>query len=53
MVGHIYRLADIFGLYRYRYIGIGNLDIGIGYIGIGNGIGYSGYRLYRYRPNIG
>ena len=25
----IYRLADIFGRYRYRYIGIGKLDIGI------------------------
>ena len=37
----IYRLADIsadiFG--RYRYIGIGKLDIGIGHIGIGIGIG--------------
>ena len=52
-VGPIYWLADIFGQYRYRYIGIGKLDIGIGHIGIGNGIGYSGYRLYRYRPNIG
>ena len=35
----IYRLADIsadiFG--RYRYIGIGKLDIGIGHIGIGIG----------------
>ena len=29
--------ADIFG--RYRYIGIGKLDIGIGHIGIGIGIG--------------
>ena len=53
-VGPIYRLADILG--RYRYIGIvnldiGNLDIGIGHIGVG--ISYSGYRLYRYRPNIG
>ena len=52
-VGPIYRLAAIYGRYRYRYIGIGNLDIGIGHIGIGIGIGYSGYRLYRYRPNIG
>ena len=52
-VGPIYRLADIFGRYRYQHIGIGKLDIGIGHIGIGNGIGYSGYRLYRYRPNIG
>ena len=33
----IYRVADIFG--RYRYIGIGKLDIGIGRIGIGIGIG--------------
>ena len=37
----IYRLvdisADIFG--RYRYIGIGQQDIGIGHIGIGIGIG--------------
>jgi hypothetical protein len=33
------------------YAGIGKLDIGIGHIGIG--IGYSGYRLYRYRQNIG
>ena len=52
-VGPIYPLADIFGRYRYRHIGIGKLDIGIGHIGIGNGIGYSGYRLYRYWPNIG
>ena len=54
-VGPIYRLADIFGRYRYRYryIGIGKLDIGIGHICIGICIGYSGYRLYRYRPNIG
>ena len=29
-VGPIYRLADIFGRYRNRYIGIGKLDIGIG-----------------------
>ena len=42
-VGPIYRLAGIFG--RYRYICIGNLDIGIG-------IGYSGYWLYQYGPNI-
>ena len=46
-VGPIYRLADKFGRYRYRYIGIGKLDIviglsvsvfgwiDIGYIGIG------------------
>jgi hypothetical protein len=54
-VGPIYRLADIFDRYRYRYryIGSGKLDIGIGHIGIGICIGYSGYRLYRYRPNIG
>ena len=26
----IYRFADIFGRYRYRYIGISKLDIGIG-----------------------
>ena len=29
----IYRLTDIFG--RYRYIGIGKLDMSIGNIGIG------------------
>ena len=50
-VGPIYRSADIFG--RYRYIGIGKLDIGISHISIGIGIGYSGYRLYRYWSNIG
>ena len=50
-VGPIYQLADIFG--RYRYIGIGKQDIGIGHIGIGIFIGYSEYWLYRYRPNIG
>ena len=41
----IYRLADIIGRYRYRYIGIGKLNIGIGHIGIGIGqidIGYIG-----------
>ena len=48
----IYRFADIFGRYRNRYIGIGKLDIGIGPIVIDNGIGYSGYQLYRYRQNI-
>ena len=42
MVGPIYQLADIFG--RYRYTGIGKWNICIG---------YSGDRLYRYRPNIG
>ena len=26
----IYRFADIFGRYQYRYIGMGELDIGIG-----------------------
>ena len=26
----IYRFADLFGRYQYRYIGIGKLDIGIG-----------------------
>jgi hypothetical protein len=36
-----------------RYIGISKRDIGIGHISIGICIGYSGYRLYRYRPNIG
>ena len=50
-VGPIYRLANIFG--QYRYIGISKWDIGIGHIGIDIGIGFSGYRLYRYRPNIG
>ena len=38
-VGPIYRLADIFGRYKYRYIGIGKWDIGIGHIGIGICIG--------------
>ena len=38
-VGPIYRLADIYGQYRYRYIGIGKLDIGIGHIGSGLCIG--------------
>jgi hypothetical protein len=52
-VGPIYRLADVFGRYQYWYIGIGKLDISINLIGIGICIGNSGYRLYRYRPNIG
>ena len=52
-VAPIYRLADIFGRYWHRYIGIGKQYIGIGHIGIGICIGYSWYRLYRYRPNIG
>ena len=52
-VGPIYWLADIFGQYRYRYISIGKLDISIGHNGIGICIGYSGYRLYWYRQNIG
>jgi hypothetical protein len=58
----IYRFADIFG--RYRYIGIGKLDMGIGlsvstyryrYRIIGIGIGYRlrKYQLYWYRLNMG
>ena len=35
----IYRFADIFG--RYRYIGIGKLDIGIGKLDIGSVISVS------------
>jgi hypothetical protein len=33
-------------------MGIGKQDIGIGHISISICFGYSGYRLYRHRPNI-
>jgi hypothetical protein len=59
MVGPIYRLADIFG--RYRYIGICKLNISISHVGNVSAtldmgyivIGQISVKILRYRPNMG